>query len=58
MEKSSSVLESETASVEDQNRYAKWTAVQIKDELKSRGMKGKTVDETRRLGIARRRDKA
>lgn len=40
MEKSASVLESETATIEDQNPYAKWTAVQIRDELKARGMTG------------------
>lgn len=40
MEKGSAQLESETAAVVQQNRYAKWTAVEMRKELKTRGVKG------------------
>jgi hypothetical protein len=50
-EKDAAVFESETALVEDQNMYAKWTAVQMKAELKDRGLKttGKKADLLERL---------
>ena len=51
IEKDAATLEAESAEVVGRNKYASWTAVQIKEEVKARGMKhtGKKTELLERL---------